>query len=162
MAALHSDGLGVYLFVGNSLHPCCVVSIFRRKGLCKELPLPNQVTIPSYYRPNLQAPVTEAMLAVGSAAQLEFCTRAAAVEVLLTLAERAPAIMRKCPAVAEGLLPLTLTLACEVTTMSAGGSEHTLLFHRVSQSLILVRGLCSSWTKSLRVANTVLCTLYRQ
>lgn len=61
-----------------------------------------------------QAPMVEAMLAVGSASQLEFCTRAAAVEVLLSLAERAPAIMRKCPSVAPGLLPLALALACEV------------------------------------------------
>ena len=61
-----------------------------------------------------QAPVTEAMLAVGSASQLEFCTRAASVEVLLSLAERAPAIMRKCSFVAPGLLPLAFALACEV------------------------------------------------
>ena len=58
--------------------------------------------------------MTEAMLAVGSGSQLEFCTRAAGVEVLLSLAERAPAIMRKCPTVAPGLLPLALVLACEV------------------------------------------------
>lgn len=58
--------------------------------------------------------MTEAMLAVGSASQLEFCTRAAAVEVLLSLAERAPAIMRKCPSVAPGVLPLVLALTCEV------------------------------------------------
>lgn len=62
-----------------------------------------------------QAAVTEAMLAVGAASQLEFCTRAVAVEVLLSLAERAPAIMRKCSSVALGLVPLTLALACEVT-----------------------------------------------
>lgn len=65
-----------------------------------------------------QAPVTEAMLAVGSASQLEFCTRAAAVEVLLTLAEGVPAIMRKCPFVAPGLLPLAFVLACEVIISS--------------------------------------------
>lgn len=58
------------------------------------------------------------MLTVGSASQLEFCTRAAAVEVLLTLAERAPAIMRKCSTAASGLLPLTLSLACEVGSFS--------------------------------------------
>lgn len=63
-----------------------------------------------------QTPITEAMLAVGSASQLEFCTRAAGVEVLLSLAERAPAIMRKCTSVAPGLLPLALVLACEVRT----------------------------------------------
>ena len=54
------------------------------------------------------------MLAVGSASQLEFCTRAAAVEVLLCLAERAPAVMRKFPFVAPGLLPLAFSLSCEV------------------------------------------------
>lgn len=58
--------------------------------------------------------MTEALLAVGSASQLEFCTRAAAVEVLLSLAERAPAIVRKCPSVASGLLPLALALTCDV------------------------------------------------
>ncbi|CAN0320346.1 unnamed protein product, partial [Laminaria digitata] len=68
---------------------------------------------PLFFRTNV-APVTEAMLAVGSASQLEFCTRAAAVEVLLSLAERAPAIMRKCSFVAPGLLPLAFSLACEV------------------------------------------------
>lgn len=62
-----------------------------------------------------QAAVAEAMIAVGSASQLEFCTRAVAVEVLLSLAERAPAIVRKCSSVALGLVPLTLALACEVT-----------------------------------------------
>lgn len=54
------------------------------------------------------------MLTIGSASQLEFCTRAAAVEVLLTLSERAPAIMRKCSTVASGLIPLSLSLSCEV------------------------------------------------
>lgn len=63
-----------------------------------------------------QAAMTEAMLAVGSASQLEFCTRAAGVEVLLSLAERAPAIMRKCPSLAPGLLPLALALTCEVSS----------------------------------------------
>lgn len=58
--------------------------------------------------------MAEAMLAVGSASQLEFCTRAAAVEVLLSLAERAPAIMRKCPSVSPNVLPLVLALTCEV------------------------------------------------
>lgn len=58
--------------------------------------------------------MTEAMLAVGSASQLEFCTRAGGVEVLLSLAERVPAIIRKCTSVAPGLLPLALMLACEV------------------------------------------------
>lgn len=56
---------------------------------------------------------------MGSASQLEFCTRAAGVEVLLSLAERAPAIMRKCPAVAPGLLPLALALTCEVKSESS-------------------------------------------
>lgn len=54
------------------------------------------------------------MLAVGSASELEFCARAAGVEVLLTLAERAPAIMRKCHSLALGLFPLAISLACEV------------------------------------------------
>lgn len=63
----------------------------------------------------LQAQLTQAMLTVGSASQLEFCTRAAGVEVLLTLSERAPAIMRKCSTVAPGLMPLVLSLACEVS-----------------------------------------------
>ena len=61
-----------------------------------------------------QVSVTEAMLAVGSASQVEFCTRVAGVEVLLILAERIPAIMRKCSTLAPGLLPLALALACEV------------------------------------------------
>lgn len=61
-----------------------------------------------------QVAVTDAMLAVGSASQLEFCTRIAGVEVLISLAERAPAVMRKCPSLVPGLLPLTLTLACQV------------------------------------------------
>lgn len=70
---------------------------------------------PSTSRPfGDQVPVTEAMLAVGLASQLEFSTRTAGVEVLLSLAERAPAIMRKCPNLAPGLLPLSLSLACEV------------------------------------------------
>ena len=56
----------------------------------------------------------EGMLVVGSMSQLEFCTRAAGVEVLLTLAECAPAIMRKCSTAAPGLLSLALALTCEV------------------------------------------------
>lgn len=58
------------------------------------------------------------MLAVGSASQVEFCTRVAGVEVLLILAERIPAIMRKCSTLAPGLLPLALALACEVIICS--------------------------------------------
>lgn len=72
--------------------------------------------------------MTEAMLAVGSASQLEFCTRAAGVEVLLSLAERAPAIMRKCPSVAPGLLPLALVLACEVRRALRYEFVHTRLY----------------------------------
>lgn len=63
--------------------------------------------------------MTQAMLVVGSASQLEFCTRASGVEVLVSLAERAPAVMRKCSSLAPGLLPLTLTLACEVGQITA-------------------------------------------
>ncbi|CAM9279367.1 unnamed protein product, partial [Hapterophycus canaliculatus] len=68
---------------------------------------------PLFFRTNVTT-MTEAMLAVGSASQLEFCTRAAGVEVLLSLAERAPAVMRKCPSLAPGLLPLGLALTCEI------------------------------------------------
>ncbi|CAM9197764.1 unnamed protein product, partial [Sphacelaria rigidula] len=69
--------------------------------------------LPLFFR-NTVAQLTQAMLTVGSASQLEFCTRAAGVEVLLTLSERAPAIMRKCSTVAPGLMPLVLSLACEL------------------------------------------------
>ncbi|CAM9413811.1 unnamed protein product [Ascophyllum nodosum] len=68
---------------------------------------------PLFFRSNV-APVVEGMLVVGSMSQLEFCTRAAGVEVLLTLAECAPAIMRKCSTAAPGLLSLALALTCEV------------------------------------------------
>eukprot|EP00752_Nemacystus_decipiens_P011318 g10058.t1 len=68
---------------------------------------------PLFFRTSV-APMTEAMLTVGAASQLEFCTRAAGVEVLVSLAERAPAIMRTCPSVAPGLLPLAMVLACEM------------------------------------------------
>ncbi|CAM9453902.1 unnamed protein product [Ectocarpus sp. 13 AM-2016] len=68
---------------------------------------------PLFFRTSA-APLSEAMLAVGSASQLEFCTRAAGVEVLLSLAERAPAVMRKCQSIAPGVLPLAMALTCEL------------------------------------------------
>lgn len=81
-----------------------------------------------------KVPMTEAMLAIGSASQLEFCTRAAGVEVLLSLAERAPAIMRKSPSVAPGLLPLALVLTCEVRRM-----KHIHSFRRLDARSMATR-----------------------
>ncbi|CAM9202550.1 unnamed protein product, partial [Chrysoparadoxa australica] len=68
---------------------------------------------PMYFRKNT-AELASAMITVGSACQLEFSTRSAAVELLLTVCEQAPAVMRQTPAFIPELLRVLLQMTCEV------------------------------------------------
>lgn len=58
--------------------------------------------------------VVNAMLIVAGAAGLEFSTRTMALELMVTLAETAPALARKCPALVQGLVPLSMLIMLEV------------------------------------------------
>jgi hypothetical protein len=64
-------------------------------------------------------PVTTAMLTVVASQSLEFSTRIMAVELLVTLAETAPAMARKTPALAQGLVPLAMAIALDVEESDA-------------------------------------------
>lgn len=66
---------------------------------------------PVFFR-DAMAPLGDAMLAVASAPALEFGTRARAVELLLTLAERAPALVRRHKALVERLVPVVFEMMC--------------------------------------------------
>jgi hypothetical protein len=55
--------------------------------------------------------VVTAMLTVAGAASLEFSTRNIALELLVTLAESAPAMARRSPALVQGLVPLAMRMA---------------------------------------------------
>ena len=58
--------------------------------------------------------LSDMMLLIASTVQLEFDTRAHAVELLLTLAERAPALVRRHPNVVQRLVPITFEMLCAV------------------------------------------------
>ena len=58
--------------------------------------------------------VVAAMLTVARSESLEFPTRSLAVELMVTFTETAPALARRCTALVEGLIPLSMALALEV------------------------------------------------
>ena len=57
--------------------------------------------------------ITNAMLTVLGSSSLEFSTRTMAIELLVTLAETAPAMARRTPALAQGLIPLAMRIALD-------------------------------------------------
>lgn len=68
---------------------------------------------PLFYKGALDALVT-AMITVGNGNELDFSTRSLALELLVTIAEAAPALARRCSALLQGVVPLCMTLMLEV------------------------------------------------
>jgi hypothetical protein len=60
-----------------------------------------------------------AMLAIGNATFLDFSTRTMAVEILLSLTEAAPALVRRSPTLIQGLVPLAMCMCLEVEETDA-------------------------------------------
>ena len=58
--------------------------------------------------------IVAAMITVARSESLEFPTRSLAVELMVTFAETAPALARRCPGLVAGLIPLSMALALEV------------------------------------------------
>jgi len=73
---------------------------------------------PLFFKHSLKE-VVAAMLTVSGSTQLDFATRAIALEVIVTLCEAAPAQMRKCQELTQGIFPLCLTMAIELEQSEA-------------------------------------------
>lgn len=68
---------------------------------------------PTFFKPSFDS-VIQAMIAIGNHADLEFSTRSAAMELLVTLSEAAPAIARRSKGFVEQLVDLVMKLTLEV------------------------------------------------
>jgi hypothetical protein len=77
----------------------------------------NLVTIaansPVFFRAALDG-VIPAFISVASADSLEFSTRAMALEFMVTIAEEAPALARRCKVLTEGVIPLSFSMMLEI------------------------------------------------
>lgn len=70
-------------------------------------------SVPSFIKPQAQL-VLEAMYRVASTRELEDATRHLAVECLVTLAEKAPVMVRKMPVFTQHIFPLALNMMLEI------------------------------------------------
>lgn len=68
---------------------------------------------PVFFRSTLDG-IIPAFLSIASADSLEFSTRAMALEFMVTIAEQAPALARRCKALTDGIIPLSFSMMLEI------------------------------------------------
>ena len=77
---------------------------------------------PIFFKGGLDA-LVQAMLSVAAAEGLEFSTRNMALELMVTLAEAAPAMARRCAGLVQGLVPLAMSLMLEIEEEDADWAQ---------------------------------------
>jgi importin-5 len=68
---------------------------------------------PIFFRGSLDS-ISETMLAIANSQSVDFSTRSMAIEVLITICEKSPALARKCQVLMNGILPTAMTFMLEL------------------------------------------------